>query len=197
MDRNGETMQQVCVKSLLVSDETIPESDLSGLISHFLNKAAFAVEKPQPVIVSGLQNAIPGSEWRLLRCYCLVACAPDQIIEYNCSQRPIAHRRQDLNIPVRVRAASDRQTASRGIDYELLNLSHVVGFNEIAVSLCFAGCGQFGYASGFDVTGCGRDPALFRLPEARRQFNHRETPAGDQILQHLTGADRRQLMHIA
>ena len=53
-----------------------------------------------------------------------------------------------------------------------------------------------GHLPGVDPVRVDHDAGLLRLPEDLGQPHHRQRPGGQQVPQHLPGADRRQLVHV-
>jgi len=102
------------------------------------------------------------------------------------------HRRQDRDVAPRVEAELGRYPGAGHVDGQRRS-----GFGVVAGEQEEVGQpgGERGLA-GVDAVGVGHDPGLGRLAEHLGQPHPRDRLGGEQVAQHLPGADGRELVDV-
>ncbi len=117
-------------------------------------------------------------------------------VEIHCTHDPFVHRRKDLDVGHRIEAEQPGNMIGNQTNDKGQGFFRILSFPEIEIS--FPGCRRkIRDFPPVDSVGIDNDPTGFRLPEYLRERHHGKAFRGDDIAQHVSRPNGRELMDIA
>ena len=185
-----------------VGNNAVVEGDAQGAVGKVKKGDAphVAVEHVLIVVIANLHNLVVQSKGPVAAAHFNAVGVQGLLqarVHMSRAHGPLVHGGEHLNIVHRVKAKAARNMVAHQVDHKVGGFFRVALVDEVKIrKAVFAGLQRRNLAP-VDQVGVANNFAFRRLAKDFSKLHHRNHTGADNISQHVAGAHRGQLMHIA